>query len=259
MRTLARSALALSLLALATAAHAGQGVNLRWNACLGDAGTANRNFACNTNTGSETLVASFELGTDLPLISGNEVVIDLASAGTAIPAWWQMWTPGSCRPSSLSMNATISASADACADWANAQAFGGIAAYDIGSRGVNTARIKLALSVAVLSLSGLSAGQEYFSFNLVIIHAKTVGTGACAGCTTPVCIVFSSDKLTTPVPALDRMITGPTNGTDSNFITWQGGAGVVVPPGPWGAGGSGCPSATPTRRTTWGAVRALYR
>ena len=42
-----------ALLAVVSAAHAGSGVNLRWDRCLGDAGVFNKNFACNTNSGSE--------------------------------------------------------------------------------------------------------------------------------------------------------------------------------------------------------------
>ena len=32
-----------------------------------------------------------------------------------------------------------------------------------------------------------------------------------------------------------------------NFVTWQGG------------GGTNCPAATPTRNSTWGSVKSLYR
>ena len=40
-----------------------------------------------------------------------------------------------------------------------------------------------------------------------------------------------------------------TNAAGGNFyVTWQGG-GVF----------GGCPAATPTRNTTWGSVKALYR
>jgi len=55
----------LAMLLFATNVHAGSGVNLRWSACFGDGGTQNKPFACNVNTGVQTLVASFELGADL--------------------------------------------------------------------------------------------------------------------------------------------------------------------------------------------------
>lgn len=70
-----------ALLALGIApAHAGQGVNLRWSNCLGDGGTFNRNFACDTNAGSHVLVGSFELGQDMLQVSGQECFIEFAVA-----------------------------------------------------------------------------------------------------------------------------------------------------------------------------------
>jgi hypothetical protein len=64
--------------------------------------------------------------------------------------------------------------------------------------------------------------------------------------------VFNSIKITTQVPANDRTLTGPSNGFDSDFCTWQGGGGVTV------GGVTGCGAATPTKNATWGAVKALY-
>jgi hypothetical protein len=242
------------LLALtAGVAAAAPGVNLRWANCFGDAGTINRNFACNTNTGNHILVGSFELGQNILQASGNEVVIDLAAADATLPAWWGFKNAGTCRQASQSMNFVIPGTAVVCADWANGQAAGGIGAYNIGERGPNTARVKAAIAVPASALADLFAGQEYFSYNLVMNSANTVGTGSCAGCEVPVCIVFNSLKVTTQIAANDRTISGPTNGSDSNFATWQGG-GVPVTPG-----GTGCGAATPTKNATWGAVKSLYR
>ena len=242
------------LLALtAVAASAAPGTNIRWQGCFGDGGAQNRAFACNTNTGtSNILVGSFEIGADILQASGNEVVVDIASAGP-LPAWWGFKNAGTCRQNSLSMNFSLPGTAVNCADWASGQAAGGIGAYNIGLGGPNAARIVAAIAVPASALADLFAGQEYFSYNIVINNAKTVGTGLCAGCTTPVCIVFNSLKVTTQVAANDRTVAGPTNGTDSNYATWQGGVGVQS------TRGSGCPAATPTRNSTWGQVKGLYR
>jgi hypothetical protein len=248
----------LLLAITAGVAAAGPGVNLKWSACAGDGGLTNRNFACASNSGSNVLVASFEVGENIAASSGQEVVIDLAAAGATLPSWWAFANAGSCRQLSLSMNTTISATAANCADWASGVAVGGIGAYNVGQRGANTSRIKIAIAVPAAGLADLSTGQEYFSANITINNLKTVGTGSCAGCSTPVCLVFNSIKCTTQVPANDRTFSGPANGFDSDFATWQGGAGITVPPGPWGAGGSGCGGATATKNATWGAVKALY-
>jgi hypothetical protein len=243
------------LLALtATVASAAQGVNLRWSACFGDGGTFNRAFACNSNNGSNVLVGSFELGVDLLDVSGNEIVIDLAADAPVLPEWWHYRAAGTCRQNSLSFNTTIAATATNCFDWGNGLSVGGVGAYNMGGAGgPNTARIVAASAVPSSSLSALIGGLEYFSFNAVINNQKTVGTPSCLGCQVPVCIVFNSLNLTTPIAANNRKLTGPTNGTDSDFALWQGGG------NPGGPRGTGCPGATPARSTTWGTVKSLYR
>lgn len=228
------------------------GVNIRWDACFADGGTLNKSFTCDTNTGSEKLVLSFVLPFDTQNISGWEGVINLASAGATLPAWWAFKNVGTCRSTSLGLNFNASAGQN-CPDWSAGQAAGGIGAYSVGLRGANTARVTFAIAVPPNAIASLVGLDEYFLANLTINHAKTVGTGACAGCTTPVCIVFSSLKFTTPIPANDRILLTPTNFTDSNYATWQGGAGMVV------GTAVGCPAATPTKQQTWGAVKSLYR
>jgi len=55
------------LLAVTTSvASAAAGVNLKWDNCFGYNGPTNKNFACNVNNGTETLVAGFELGAKRP-------------------------------------------------------------------------------------------------------------------------------------------------------------------------------------------------
>jgi hypothetical protein len=255
VRARIHSALSLALVLVATSAHAGSGINLRWNACLGDGGTQNRDFACDTNSGTDMLVCSFELSADIPEATGLEIAITLVAGAPVLPAWWSFKNVGSCRMNSLGFNTSISPLATSCVDWASGQATGGIAAYNIGigSFGPNSARIIAALAVPA-SFGDLIAGQEYFSANITINHAKTVGTGACSGCTVPMCIVFGSQKVTTPVAANDRILTGATNGVDSYYATWQGGYSIPI-----GGADKSCPYPVPTRRTSWGAVKTLYR
>ena len=239
MRRLLSSALLLGL--LGTSTHAYEGISLRWSDCLGDGGTINRSFACNTNAGGHVLVGSFELDTPMSPVSGQEIRVDIQTASASIPAWWEFKNSGTCRTNSLSMNLLLPATAVNCLDWADGQAAGGIAAYNIGYLQPNRARILAAVAVPPTALADLAAGQEYFSFNFVINNAKTVGTGACAGCTVPANLYFAWIKLTQPVGGVDRTLTNPANGNDSYLALWQGGF------------------PTATRRETWGAVKALYR
>ena len=240
------------LLALsASMAFAAAGTNLRWTSCFGDGGAINRAFACNSNTGSNVLVSSYVIGADILQTSGQEAVVDIAAAAATLPAWWQFKNIGTCRSTALTMD--FVGTGTNCPDWATGQSAGGIGAYQIGARGPNTARIVAAIAVPASALADQFAGQEYFSNNIRISNVKTVGTGLCAGCTTPVCIVFNSINVVTQIAANDRKYSGATNGTDSNFATWQGG-GVPVT-----GSGSGCGAATPTRNTTWSSVKSLYR
>jgi hypothetical protein len=206
------------------------GINLAWNSCFGDGGTFNRTFACDRNTGSNLLVGTFVLGSDLPQVSGMTLVLDVTSTDEALPAWWQFKNAGTCRTGSLALSVTIPSSAANCADWAQGQASGGIAAYNIGQSGPNTARIVAAVAVPPSLLQDLVSGQEYFSFNLVINNQKTVGTGACTGCNTQTCIAFSSLQLQY-AGSSTLTLTTPGDSVKSSVVTWQGGPGVPPPPG----------------------------
>jgi hypothetical protein len=241
----------LALFALAPGARAAGGVSLRWDSCYGDGGVQNKSFACDTNTGSATLVGSFTPGADISQVSGNFIVLDLGFAGATTPQWWWLFFNFvTCRKTSLTFSRTAPG---ACVDWTAGQAVGGISAYNIGVRGPNTARLAAITAVPPNALADLFASQEYFSFSLTIDYQKTVGDGSCAGCASPGCLVTQFINLTTPNTATNRTLSGPANGTDSDWATWQRGAGVVV------GGAVGCPAATPTAKRTWGAVKALYR
>lgn len=249
MRTLARFALSLALVLFATAARASDGINLRWDHCLGDGGVLNKNFACDTNSGTDVLVCSFVVARDVPQVSGQQFQI-VVYTQTALPSWWEFVNTGACRQSALGMN-TVAPAGPSCIDWAQSgPALGGIGAYVVGRIGPNSAFITGATGVPVAS--DLSAGQEYVSANLTITHAKTVGAGSCAGCATPACIVFGGMTLTSAFG--DLMLTGPTNGIDSFWVTWQGGTVFTG-----GGVSKACPFPVPTRRSTWGSVKALYR
>jgi hypothetical protein len=225
------------------------GVNIRYNACFGDAGVANKNFACNSNTGTNLLVLGFNLSADQLGVTGIEIMVDGATAGTALPDWWKISGTGLCRNGALTVNNVISATAANCADWASGASLGALAAYQIGNYGPTSFRAKIGYAVG--TPVDLPAG-EYFGANMIFSNTKTVGTGSCAGCSTAACIMLSSVNVVSGTSIQNKQF-GPSNGTDSNYVTWQGGAGVSS------TIGSGCPAATPTKNTTWGSVKSLYR
>jgi hypothetical protein len=245
----------LLALVLIAPAHAAPGVNLTWSRCHGEGvGTQNRAFACDTNDGSEVLVASFVLPADLAQVSGNEVSIDLISQDDPLPAWWDFENAGTCRMTSLTVNATADANNVVCVDWAAGGSTGGLASYSTGTPpsmgNIDPAlanrhrRLSLAFAVPPDALASLLADTEYFSCNIAIDHAKTVGAGACGGCAGSVCLVIQMLNVTTPVLGNNMFLSGGTT-PGSNMATWQG-------------SGADC-NLVPVRNRSWGEVKALYR
>jgi len=266
-RSLSTGALLVLMLAgQARAALSPPGMNIRWDHCYADGGTANRVFACDTNSGVEFLVMSFELTGEMPLVTGLEFNIAIASASPTLPAWWQFKNSGTCRQASLNYTGAELPIGVNCSDWSNGTAAAGIGRYLIGNTGPNT--VLLQGVAAVPAPMDLLPGNEYTLGTLSISHAKTVGTGACGGCSTPVCIVFSDLKVATPNPADDVRLINGANYLGSVIASWQNSyIAAMFPPGHNSVGIffpaqiTQCVpySTTANRSSTWGQVKALYR
>lgn len=232
------------------------GINLKWNNCFLDGAVTNRNFACAANTGNNVMIGTFAVPVDLPVPRRTDFVLDLATASATLPAWWQFKNAGSCRMTSMLISSVVPAVAVNCIDWTQGNGMPGITDYQVGARGPNTARVIAfvqAFDPVTPPIEPLVADVEYYAFTLSFNNAKTVGTGACAGCSTPACIVLNSVRISSADGSTLATLTAPSTGTDSNLVTWQGGAGVGV--------GSviGCPAATAARGSTWGRIKAIYR
>ena len=235
----------VSLPALARA----EGVNMRWDHCFGDGDGPNRTFACDTNTGLDPLVLSFELDTPMTDVAAVEIYVELASASPVLPEWWSFMNAGTCRQTALRLSLTPPGEAVNCVSWAiESVVAGGLAAYNIGFRGPHTARIVAVSAVPDFALATLAAGQEYFAASLVINHSKTVGAGACAGCDVPVCIVLQRLNVVPISGTNSRRLEQGANGQGSRFVFWQN-----------GGSGTTCSAVTHSRPSTWGQVKALFR
>ncbi len=265
--------LALALAATTTrAATSAPGVSLNWDRCFGDGSVQYKQFACDRNLGSDRLVGTFELAQDFASVTGFEIRMDVGSLSNPLPAWWRVNFAGSCRPTGLTASLLPPAGSIACADWAGGQAGGGIAAYQLDTFNLDRARI--VVGTAVPAPVDLFAGQEYFMFSLNLTHAKTTGTGACAGCTDPV-VMFLSSVNVVPWTGPSLILNRGANYSGSQWVSWQNGypTNVVLPPvcefNPIIP--SHCAlnqttfftvlpySVTPTRNSTWGQVKSLYR
>ena len=220
------------------------GLNLGWSDCEGLPASMDRAFACNTNSGTNTLVGSFVAPSCVNAMSANEIVMDVQSLGVSLPLWWQMRS-GLCRPTSLGSSFDFTAGPFTCFDyWMG----GAIGALSMDPPVGNRTRIKgvFALPAGDSRITSVGEGTEVYSFKANINNAKTAGLGACSGCGVGVCIVLNSIKLNQPVsePCGGKFISAPAA---RSFATWQGGI------------GGDCYLATPAKNATWGSVKALYR
>jgi hypothetical protein len=234
---------ALLALTASLASAQGAGINLAWNDCY-PAGIPLMTFACDRNDGAQTMYGSYIPPLGVVKLTGNEIVVDLRSASPVLPQWWMFKNAGTCRQTSLSANFNFVAGPYACVDYWAGRASGNIAAYQVGLGGPNRARIKLVAAIGSSTAGPVMPPAEYYSFGLVINNAKTVGDGYCDGCLEPVCIVLNSINLTQPPGFGNFFLFMPA---PRNWVVWQN---PLI---------GFCPDATPTRASTWGSMKALYR
>jgi len=266
MRRIARAALRLALAGLVAApALAAPGLRLSWDHCYADGQVVNRSFACNTNTGSQVLDFSFESPVAASDRTGIELTVHFTSSdgsGT-LPAWWQAASSPSCRtglqiavadPGSIGCDQPIPALGGA----------GGLTTLAPLSVSPAVWRMLAAVAVPGPATFTVGPGTETFAMQLIVRNVRTVGTGACAGCSTPICIGFGMAKITesTGFSPITILAGGPNTGGGPANVTWQGaytshyafnGSGVF-------ADFSCAPTLpVPVRASTWGALKALYR
>lgn len=238
----------LCMLSLAAAAavpdaRAG-GISLAWQDCraVGGAGLDNQSFGCQSEINDLPLHPAFVLASPIDSVISFELVIDVDVAAAALPAWWRM-DPGQCRADGWSADATPGSS---CNDpWGN----GGVATVQgwlAGEPGGSPrhGRLLIAAATAPGTWVTLDADVAYTAARVLL---RTNRTLSCEGCSVPACLVFNS--------LLIRRLPGASG--ETHFISgaeqpgfervqWQNGSGADC-------------LAVPTRRSTWGAVKSLYR
>jgi len=228
----------------------GAGINLAWDDC-GAHGAELRTFSCNTNQGSHTLVVSFVAPAGVKAMSANEITMDLESADSSLPDWWKMRT-GLCRPGSLTWSVDFTGGPFHCQDYWQGFASAGLS-MDVPTG--NRTRIKgvVALPAGSPSIGPVPEGTEVYSFKVIINNAKTTGSGACGGCSSPACIVLQSIKLNQPQPLVTIFLANPDT---RNWASWQCPS-FPLTDYPGLCVFTNCP--TPARSHTWGRIKQLYR
>ncbi len=211
------------------------GLNLSWDDC-GAAGAADKDFACDTNSGTHTLVCSLVAPPDALGIDYADGDISLRQWADPFPSWWDTYKAGTCRQTDIVSDLTF-AGLSACTRAWPASAIGGIAKYAVDFTGYPSWRL-LSFVIAVPSADkfDMVEGREYYVAKIVIDNGKTVGAGACSGCTEGIDLVFARGHLSGdggPFFDIDYPATG-------NAVTWQGGK-------------------VPTLNRSWGSIKTLWR
>lgn len=245
MRHLIRGFVATAAVAMimgASSASAQGGLNLSWDDC-GSNGNADAVFACNTNAGAAfNLFASVAASTNLQNFVGSVMVLDFQSESATLPDWWQY---GGCRLAT-SLTAAPAAGVTTCTDITDNPQFGGIDYTTAFGGNANRSRLRTAYAMDAGLAGPLASGTEHTLIQVAINRNRTTGTGSCAGCSTPMCIVLNSvllDQVNTSLPVVLE-----TEPLQRRHVTWQG-----TPTG------FTCPDAVPVKSRTWGQLKSLYR
>lgn len=235
--------LVLAACLLAGGAAAATGVALGWGDCRQGIGGANFDFGCGITANDFPLYASVSLGAAVDSVVAAELVIDVEVASDPLPAWWEM-QPGGCRAGVGWLAST--AEPASCSD-----AWGGLGVAVVqgwlpGTPGNSARHGRLLVAASVLPGDAVS-----FAADQPLVVARVAMTAArvtsCAGCTIPACLVFNSVLIRRlPGSSYETLTVSAPVTVGAERVTWQGGAGADC-------------QAVPVRRSSWGAVKALYR
>ncbi|MEO7868034.1 MAG: hypothetical protein ABIU54_10385 [Candidatus Eisenbacteria bacterium] len=234
----------LALMLSAPAALAQGTLALRWQTCAPD-GPAVMEPACSSNLGQVQLALSFRPDTAVASVIGWNMVLDIATDADPLPPWWQL-QPGGCRQNQL-FTVTPSGAEGQCLDRWSQTGASLVQLVSYPRLGGDTRQVRLVLAVAVPTADAfdLSAGQSYLAALLAVRLGLTQGTGACAGCTSPACIVFNSlEVIRLPKGSAPPLVLSSPEGIRGNQATW---------------GAATACTSVPTRSRTWGQIKALYR
>ena len=125
---------------------------------------------------------------------------------------------GGCRSGALTVSPDFSGVSGCANPWSSSD----VAAYTYTVPYGSANRARLVAMCVSSNSSGVSVtpGAENYGCKVTITNAKSVGTGACAGCSEGACLTLRSVKLTEAVTNREVMLFGPPSQTG---VTWQTG------------------------------------
>jgi hypothetical protein len=252
--------LAAALLLVAVAAHAmprpnAGGVNIAWGPrCFPENPVNVVAFACNSNTEPVEWPMTMSFAVDLEMTDfiGVEITLHGAPTTSVLPDWWNLHgvpEPIGCHWDGFGgydVNHLAALADGTCHDWTAGQAFtvNGVNVY------TDFLEILVVGAVDAEHPVDLQPNVEYYAGTVTIRNGRTVGTGACAGCSTG--MVWTLYQLTA---------CGLNGRRDDIWQPRPGGSACLG----WNVDGLTGPYSwgfcypVPVRNTTWGQVKALYR
>jgi hypothetical protein len=234
-------------------------IDLTWDNCVtpdianGEgAATTDKTFVC-TALRTYRVHGCFKSPVDIPTFFAMDVSMDLQQAAPGPLVQFYHYETGGCNASGIAFSVDKSTTGNlgdgnACAlfntpwgDLGEAPAFAGITAYgpDFGQPG----RGRLLASIARASDNPfpIQANKNYYGFHM---RMTTANRATCAGCGTQAALVWNTATLYHSGEPIN--LTGPSAKSSQYCATVQN------------AGLSTC-QATPTRNTTWGQLKSIYR
>src|SRR5262245_17051168 len=220
-------------------AFAGPGTDISWNDCVGSGlEVFNRTQAC-TNAGTFTMISTFVSGADIPNLGGMQWDADIITNSPTIDPWWNVtaarYSYNATNPTGGCTNATDIWNLCSTAPSGN---------VSIPLQGANLGnKVRLQGAQAYVAPEICAIGAADYNYNFTLQLKFSPGTAGNAGCNATACLVVNTVDLQTPDGGSTKL-TGPDV---QNWVTWRLGTGIA------------CPAATPTKKATWGSIKALYR
>jgi len=220
------------------------GLSLGWQDCraLGGAGVDNQLFGCSSEINDLPLYPAFVLDAPVDSVISLELVIDVDVAAAELPAWWRM-DPGQCRMNGWSADAL---SPSSCNDPWQGTGVAGFQGWLAGTPGGSARHGRLLVAAAAAPGTFVTLDAEA-AYGVARVLLRSNLTLTCAGCSTPACLVFNSVLIRRlPGSSVETLTISSPEAAGLERVRWQGGSGADC-------------QAVPTRRSTWGAVKSLYR
>jgi hypothetical protein len=238
--------LLVSMVCTGRAQSTNPGLSFGWTDCRSSPGTGglNRLFGCGFTLVDIPLFPAVRLAEAIDSVLSVELVIDVDIATDALPPWWRM-EPGGCHSSPSGWGAALATTSSCLDPWAG-QGSASIQGWHPGTPGGAPMHGRLLAAVGTLpgTLATLPAGDALALCRLALRGDNTL---TCSGCTIPACLVFNSITIRRLPGSIPEEITiSNEESFGSAHVFWQDGTGADC-------------QAVPTRRSTWGAVKSLYR